>query len=652
MPNVSEQPSSAFDINVSRDFLKSIPDLFDHNLRSILTELFQNARRAGASEIKLHVETQGAEMYRITVTDNGCGSSLQKMLGDFANKSRWSEEIQASENPAGMGVFSLYSASKNAPVEILSNGEYTQMGKEQFTGDKPVEVHPRPDADSGTSITFTIKGDYTVLDLLRIRENHIMHNRIIHLMLFTPMTIKFWYDAEFVGEFGNKNLLATEEGCVTEFDDCAVAVVPFEDNHTAEGYPVDPVVFNFHGCMPRMETCATLSVVTKDMSYRIRIRVDVRDGSAMALKLPDRNVMIEDPVRSNAMFRKIGEAIANFLSQEVRKSPENPILALDRGIITSNYWRELHDTAVGCATSIALERGDMVPLVTVIDHPITAEESQDMSGVGVKRVPYDPADKYILVPDTGPSFRDFFLIQALVDRKLEAFYEEPTITGYKVAQTVRNLNDSDRADNIIDIECMTVKGTITSYIGKGSMVVPCENLSVSYTIRGRTGETVPVNWVLALNELEYAPCKEGDDVEFEADFPGGDGSVIAHQISHGMRLLVSRQFHEKIRDDAEFGAEQIRILNRMMEEYICLEDMDGDYNQDEEDKMLTDVIAFLERDLLLDIPRDKIRSTIEEFIRMEYLVRENVESIHILSDNEYDKYGNPTHRIEVKFKDS
>ena len=648
---MSATTPSSFDINVSRDFLKSIPDLFDHNLRSILTELLQNARRASATEIKLHVETQGSNTYRITVTDNGCGSSLQKMLGDFANKSRWSDEIQASENPAGMGVFSLYSASKNAPVEILSNGEYTQMTPAHFTGDKSVEVHSRPDADPGTSITFTIKDDYTVLDLLCIRESHVMHNRIVHLMLFTPMVIKFWYDAEFIGEFGNKDFLVTEEGCVTEFDDCAVAVIPVGDNRSAEGYPVDSVVFNFHGCSPRVETCSSLSVGTKDGDYGIRIRVDVRDGSAMALKLPDRNVMIEDPVRSNAMFRKIGESIANFLSQEVRKAPENPVLVLKRSIITSNYGGELHDLALDCATSIALQRGDMVPSVTLVDHPITAEESADRFGLPTKRVPYDPDDKYILVPDKGPSFRDFFLIQALVDKKLEAFCDEPTITGYKVVQTIHNLPDADRADNIIDIERMIVKGTITPYPGKGRTVVPCENLSVSYTIRGRPQETVPIDWAIAIEELEYASCEEGDDVEFEVDFPGGNGSIIAHQISDGTRLLVSQQFHEKIRGDAEFGSEQIQVLNRMLETYICLEDMEGDYNQDEEGKMLTGVIAFFERDLLLDIPRAKIRSTIEDFIRMEYLVRENVESIHILSDNEYDKYGNTTHRIEVKFKD-
>jgi len=90
---------------VSPSLLTKISRFSDGGVLAVLTEIMQNGRRAGAKRIDIaHVETDRGPV--LAIRDDGCGIADPTKflaLGD----SGWDENIARSEDPAGMGVFSL-----------------------------------------------------------------------------------------------------------------------------------------------------------------------------------------------------------------------------------------------------------------------------------------------------------------------------------------------------------------------------------------------------------------------------------------------------------------------------------------------------------------------------------------------------------------
>ena len=83
---------------------------------SVLGELMQNARRAGASCVKFTLDDKARSL---GIEDDGHG------INDFAQlielcDSNWSEDIVLTDKPFGMGLFSVFYAGKS--VQFLSNG--------------------------------------------------------------------------------------------------------------------------------------------------------------------------------------------------------------------------------------------------------------------------------------------------------------------------------------------------------------------------------------------------------------------------------------------------------------------------------------------------------------------------------------------------
>lgn len=85
------------------------------NQASMLGELLQNARRAGAQRIMVEVGEAS-----ITVTDDGCGiANLQSMI--HIAESGWDSDLQVRENAFGMGVLSTLYFAERLSVHSLGN---------------------------------------------------------------------------------------------------------------------------------------------------------------------------------------------------------------------------------------------------------------------------------------------------------------------------------------------------------------------------------------------------------------------------------------------------------------------------------------------------------------------------------------------------
>lgn len=133
---------------VSRRILKTVPHMFPGDAKSRITELLQNARRAGATEVHITQELIFDGQCRTLFVDNGKGvRDFTSLL--HAGRTDWDKKTLVSEEPAGMGVFCL------APrkVEIRSLDKRAVIEGNQWVG-APVTVEEGLREVSGTHVIF------------------------------------------------------------------------------------------------------------------------------------------------------------------------------------------------------------------------------------------------------------------------------------------------------------------------------------------------------------------------------------------------------------------------------------------------------------------------------------------------------------------
>jgi hypothetical protein len=139
---------------ISPRLLTKASRMFDGTTRGIITEILQNARRAGAT----HVDIRNRQDGIVEVRDNGKG------IDDFAKllalgDSGWDPSLEDSEDPAGVGLFCL----APHPVSVVSKGHAIHLTRDGWTGGA-VTVHDVPElpavgatinAGQGTHLAIT-----------------------------------------------------------------------------------------------------------------------------------------------------------------------------------------------------------------------------------------------------------------------------------------------------------------------------------------------------------------------------------------------------------------------------------------------------------------------------------------------------------------
>lgn len=115
---------------------------------TVLGELMQNARRAGAS----HVVFEYAQETKIlTVTDDGCGiDSIETLL--TVAESGWDTDVVAQEHPFGIGFLSAIFACRH--LKVVSKSGQISVDTEEVLAFKPVTIEPVSDWDGHTVITL------------------------------------------------------------------------------------------------------------------------------------------------------------------------------------------------------------------------------------------------------------------------------------------------------------------------------------------------------------------------------------------------------------------------------------------------------------------------------------------------------------------
>ena len=122
---------------VSEKTIEKVTRLFNQALTDIVPELFQNARRAGATTIAVSIQGTGA----ILIRDDGSGISDPQTILTLG-ASGWNQETLDREDPAGMGFFAL--AGREVTVSSRSAdrtcGWQATIEAQDWTGDNAIAV--------------------------------------------------------------------------------------------------------------------------------------------------------------------------------------------------------------------------------------------------------------------------------------------------------------------------------------------------------------------------------------------------------------------------------------------------------------------------------------------------------------------------------
>ena len=141
----AQETSITSGVNEAR-FLDHLRTMFSTST-TVIAECMQNARRAGASSVFFDYNE---EMASLIITDSGCGIADFTKLITVA-ESGWSQEVQDSERPFGIGFFSVSFAAETVVVE--SRGNQIVFSSEDLIAKRQISVQPSSFI-GGTRITL------------------------------------------------------------------------------------------------------------------------------------------------------------------------------------------------------------------------------------------------------------------------------------------------------------------------------------------------------------------------------------------------------------------------------------------------------------------------------------------------------------------
>jgi hypothetical protein len=177
------------------------------NRYSVVTELLQNARRAGASCVTLTYEPRAK---RLVVRDDGCGiSDFQTLL--TLGESGWSEKVQRTEQPFGLGFLQSLYAAGSCCVE--SGGQRVRFDTRAALAGAMVGVERGTDAP-GTTVTLeTIELPHLDREIVRMTRGFpvpVQYNGVTLRRLHAPDALPY-VDTS----IGTVYLAGLDDGAVT-----------------------------------------------------------------------------------------------------------------------------------------------------------------------------------------------------------------------------------------------------------------------------------------------------------------------------------------------------------------------------------------------------------------------------------------------------
>lgn len=266
--------------------LERVPRMFSAKIDDVLSETLQNARRAGATMVRIHIEprhpsTPNSQL--VTIYDDGSGIADPSVLLTYG-RNGWSRELVEREDAAGMGFLSLarIGCTVTSRARSLNGRSYggwrVELDPDHFTGKRPAAVAPCEQAPwpHGTSISFLIVSH--VLDIRRAAEAAALYHPL-------PVTLSSLPDSPEDGE-----TLPRRDFLQDAVHREAWHGIDFGVMVNGRKHFHDPTI-NFHGHTIETGFPEISSVGGPTWS----IRADVRDCPDLELVLPARKQLVATP---------------------------------------------------------------------------------------------------------------------------------------------------------------------------------------------------------------------------------------------------------------------------------------------------------------------------------------------------------------------
>lgn len=263
------QPTQEHYIGMSTSLQQRASRLFDNNINTIMQELMQNARRAGATRITVDVGVNA-----MTIHDNGKGIFSEGFNIDLGG-SGWNPTTIKDEDAAGMGLFSL---AQRTPT-ISSCGWRTSISEKAFNGLEPVTLEP-VEHIQGTEINFRLDP----------RESESMSTVVLRAGVLLPVEVIL-----------NGKPITQKPGLVREGTGVRLDNLLISDQSDAptlwrSSFVSDPngiyLVVNFFGTVV-LHQLPNIPTALKSMRLYIYVDILEAENNKLQMVLPSRNALVE-----------------------------------------------------------------------------------------------------------------------------------------------------------------------------------------------------------------------------------------------------------------------------------------------------------------------------------------------------------------------
>ncbi len=283
--SAAQQKLGTVSAKVSPRLLQKADRLFGGNVEGRMAELLQNSRRAGAKHVAVTcTPLQGAAadgktgaQFLITLEDDGHGIEDFGQLLSLGH-SGWGDDIEAAEDPAGAGFFSL------APrdVTVLSRGREVQIEKGGWLG---MEIRVQPSSYTKTGV------------MLRFIDDQPWDYALVEKQVcFSGMTCTI------NGRLCEPLSAIDPDKPSTHLPELGVRVqllpsnTPSSDRRRKQldlyGTYRNDVVINFHGQIIKIDDSAASSIPTA-LGYKVVVDL-TGEPTPLRMKLPDRSSILEN----------------------------------------------------------------------------------------------------------------------------------------------------------------------------------------------------------------------------------------------------------------------------------------------------------------------------------------------------------------------
>lgn len=300
---------------------------FDASTGQIVNEMLQNARRAGATKVK--VTTPRDNLLRLT--DNGRGIGDPRALLAFG-RSDWDGETVKAEDPVGMGVFSLarrearIASRPPAAGQGVADAWEVYLEPDHFLGLREAAIGVCRDAPAphGTIVEFEMVESST-------SASHILSDAARYYPL----------EVSFNGRDIPREDFLEKAVRVEEWSGVRIGVF----HERRKGWYHCQI--NFHG---HQIDCPLLPIVTAledqpDVLDTWWIRIDVIDGAQLELVLPARTQVVQ-----NNFVNELKQACERAIFRTIEALPETPSLG-------HHTWARAHELGIKLAAAKPRLRG-------------------------------------------------------------------------------------------------------------------------------------------------------------------------------------------------------------------------------------------------------------------------------------------------------